>query len=56
MKTEEYEAKLAALEETVDKLVKKDKKSARTIKKLEKRMTTAEDIEAVIKLMRAYGF
>jgi hypothetical protein len=56
MKTEEYEAKLAALEETVDKLVKKDKKSARTIKKLEKRMTTAEDIEAVKKLMRAYGF
>jgi hypothetical protein len=56
MKSEEYETKLKQLEETVAQLVKKEKKSARTIKKLEARVIKAEDIEAIKKLQRAYGF
>jgi hypothetical protein len=56
MMSEDIETKLKELEATVTKLEAKEKKSARTIKKLETRITRTEDIEAVKKLMRAYGF
>ena len=56
MKIEEFEAKVKTLEETIGKLEKKEKKSAKTIKQLETRITRAEDVEAIKKLQRAYGF
>ena len=56
MKIDEFEAKMKTLEETIAKLENKEKKSAQTIKQLETRITRAEDIEAIKKLQRAYGF
>ena len=56
MKIDEFEAKMKTLEETIAKLETREKKSAQTIKQLETRITRAEDIEAIKKLQRAYGF
>jgi hypothetical protein len=56
MKSEGFETKVKTLEETIGKLEKKERKSAKTIKQLETRITRAEDIEAIKKLQRAYGF
>ena len=56
MKADEFDAKIKTLEETIAKLETREKKSAQTIKKLETRITRAEDIEAIKKLQRAYGF
>jgi hypothetical protein len=56
MSTESIAAKLQKLEETVSKLEVAEKKSQRIISRLKTRMTRTEDIEAIKKLQRAYGF
>ena len=56
MKAEDLEAKIQKLEQKLKKLEAKGKLSQKTTAALETRMTRAEDVEAIKKLQRAYGF